>query len=474
MLIMKKIAFTFLILFLFNCSNPDEVLAPEVEQPIQPQPERIDLFNINEVPEITLEVEVKDWNKFLQNYDLNPKNDKKVVSHFTFNSNGRTITLDSIGLRMKGNTSRRRPEGVTGEMHNSENTDWHHCHFGLDFSKYKEEQHFEGLDKLNLKWFKDDATYAREIYCYDLFKRFGCWTAPRASYCRLNIKIKGDANPAYFGVYAMIENIDEIYINSHQEQWGNGIGYLWKAGWSGNNNANFYSTNIMGVEDVSLDASKSIYYAYDLKTRKEELDGAKAELTEFIQNLKNKTGESFENWIVQKMDVELFLKTYATNVVVGMWDDYWVNGNNFYFYFASNGKAYFIPYDYDNTLGTSLLVSNSGTQNPLFWGNMNNRPLVTKILSVPKYKTLYKNYISELVNSNNDLFNAKYSINRIQNWHNKISPYISNDTGEDMIIEDKPASWGNQPNYRLKSGNDKGGSNGDANFFETRTSYILW
>ena len=49
------------------------------------------------------------------------------------------------------------------------------------------------------------------------------------------------------------------------------------------------------------------------------------------------------------MDIPLFLKTYAVNLVVGMWDDYWANGNNFYFYFAPNGKAYFIPYDYYKT-----------------------------------------------------------------------------------------------------------------------------
>lgn len=61
-----------------------------------------------------------------------------------------------------------------------------------------------------------------------------------------------------------------------------------------------------------------------------------------------------------------FLKTYAIrNVTVGMWDDYWSNSNNYYFYFDAAGKFYFIPYDYDNTLGTSLLMANSGIQDPL-------------------------------------------------------------------------------------------------------------
>lgn len=467
---MKKFLLLFPLLLLFNCNKPEEDTAI-----IQPLPERkVELFNINEVPDITLEFELKDWNKLLQNYDLNPKNEKKVVSHFKFNVNGTTIELDSIGLKLRGNTSRRRPEGVIGELHNPANPDWHHCHFGLDFSDYKDGQRFEGLEKLNLKWFKDDATYAREIYSYDLFKRFGCWTAPRASYCKITIKVKGDDKPAYYGVYAMIESVDEVYINSRQNQWGSTIGFLWKGGWSGYDNANFFSTNSMGVEEVNLDASLSKYYAYDLKTRKKELETAKAELTQFIKDLNSKKGDDFKNWISQKMDVNLFLKTYAANVMLGMWDDYWINGNNFYFYFASNGKGYFIPYDYDNTLGTSLIVPNSGTQNIIAWGKYYQRPLITKILENPEFLKLYKSYIKELADSNNDYFDPAKSKTRIQNWHFKIANSIYNDTGDDLFIIDKPADWGNQPNYRLLTGDNQGGTNGEANFFETRIKAITW
>ena len=466
---MKKILTLLVFIALWSCQKEDEEVVSN-----NPQPTSIQLFNLDDVPTITLELSVEQWNAFLTNYDLNSKNEKKVVSKFTFELNGQKIELDSIGVKMRGNTSRRRPEGVGGEMHNPINPDWHHCHFGLDFSKFRDAQRFEGLNKINLKWFKDDANYVREIYSYNLFDKFGVWTAPKASYCRLKINIKGDASPAYYGVYSMIESIDEDYIAKRQAQWTNTIGFLWKAGWSGSNNANFVSTASMGVEDVKMNDALSKYYAYDLKTREDELANAKTELTQFITDLNTKTGNDFQNWISQKMDVNLFLKTYATNVMLGMWDDYWVNGNNFYFYFAGNGKAYFIPYDYDNTLGTSQIIANSGTQNPLTWGNMSQSPLITKILDIPEYKTLYKNYISELIDPTNDLFAGDRSKIRILKWQNKISSYVSNDTGEDMLIEDKPASWGNQPNYRLLSGNSQGGSNGPANYFTSRTTTIPW
>ncbi len=471
----KNVFFTiFIFLLLSSCQDQDQLI--QIVPDVKPVPEgKVELFNINDFPEIELTIPLKDWNVLLSNYDLNPKNDKKVVSNFAYSLNGKLVKLDSIGLRLKGNTSRRRPEGQTGQVHNATSPEWQHCHFGLDFGKYKMAQRFSGVKKVYLKWFKDDPNYAREIYCYDLFKRYAIWTAPKASYCKLTIKIEGDAKPAYYGVYAMIESVDEDFIAARSAQWGTAVGFLWKGGWSGAYNADFVQTTSMGVEDVKLDASKSKYYAYDLKTREEEVTTAKAELTNFISDLNAKSGDDFKNWIAEKMDVPLFLKTYAVNVMVGMWDDYWVNGNNFYFYFAGNSKAYFIPYDYDNTLGTSQIMANSGTQDPLQWGgNVDAKPLVAKLLQIPEYKTLYKKYLKELIDPNLDLFDATKSMQRLSVWKNMIKSKILNDTGEDMFIQDEPAPWGNVPLYKLYSGNDQGGANGEANFFKTKAKSITW
>ena len=473
---MKKLLVLFPLLFLWSCDDIDTLIVAEkaVEAKSGPVVLESDVFNLNIVPTVTLEFTVAEWNKLLINYDLNPKNDKKVVGRFTYTVSGNTVVLDSTGVKLKGNTSRRRPEGQTGQLHNSFNPDWHHFHMSVDFSKYRDAQRFKGLNKVNLKWFKDDATYAREIYSYDLFRRFGCWQAPRASYTRVVIQVGGET-PAYYGVYALLESIDEDYLTKHSAQWGSGIGFLWKGGFGDlGHSANFVQTTSMGVEDVNINPAFSEYFAYDLKTREDQIVAAKAELTQFITDLNTRTGADFKNWISQKMDINLFLKTYATNVVLGMWDDYWVNGNNFYFYFAPNGKAYFIPYDYDNTLGTSLLMNNSGTQNPLTWGNMSQRPLVTKILAIPEYQTLYKNYIKQLTFIGNSYFAAGGSISRIQAWQMKISGFVANDTDEDMLIADQPAYWANQSNYRLLSGNSQGGANGVANYFTSRAVSIPW
>jgi spore coat protein CotH len=462
---MKPFLFAAFVSMAFACGSYAQSVSSSQSKPSG-------IFDLSTVPEIELDLSLAQWNKLLSNFDLNPKNEKKVVAAMRWTSAGQTIVLDSIGLKLRGNTSRRRPEGTTGQLHKAASADWHHCHFALDFAQFRHTQRFLNLSKLNLKWCKDDPTYVREIYSYDLFRRYGVWTAPRASYCRLKVNVAGDPQPAYYGIYEMIESVGDDFIAARSEHWAPDAGFLWKGGYAGKDVPDFVSAAGIGIEDVKLDPAKSQYFAYDLKTRKKEFSGAKSQLVEFIQNLNSKTGDDFKTWIAQKMDVPLFLKTYATSVMLGMWDDYWANTNNFYFYFAPGGKAYFIPYDYDNTLGTSQIVANSGTQNPLEWGPAAGRPLVNKILAVREYRDMYEADIRELANPGKDLFDPAKSKQRILGWQTLISPYISNDTGEDMAISDRPASWGNAPFYRLLSGNAEGGSKGNANFFASKIKSI--
>jgi hypothetical protein len=86
------------------------------------------------------------------------------------------------------------------------------------------------------------------------------------------------------------------------------IGYLWKGGYADSFNANFVQTESMGVEQVELNPALSQYYAYDLKTREDEVAAAAVELTQFITDLNTKTGADFQNWISQKWTSRCSLK----------------------------------------------------------------------------------------------------------------------------------------------------------------------
>jgi len=424
------------------------------------------VWDDDEIPEIHLEITLSEWNRLLALYDANKYTTQYVMGKASFIKGGETTIIDSIGVRLKGNTSRRRPEGSAGEWHQADNTDWHHVHFGVNLRKYVDDDAhtIQGVRKLHLKWFKDDAAYVRELFCYELFRRAGIWTAVRDNYCRLWLHIEGDSQETYYGVYEMIEPIDKRYLKARKEQLGASNGFLWKC-----RNAAAGLNNPDG--DIWYDDDSDDRHAYTLKTQTAEFESAKSQLQTFMNNLTNLSDSEFYAWIQTVTDVDLLLHTYAVNVSVGMWDDYWNNANNYYLYFNSqhptNYQFYFIPYDYDNTLGTSLdcgSQSDAGRQDPLNWGS-SGRPLIARLLKFDDFKATYVAYLKQLVTEGNALMDRSASQTRIRSWQAKISQYIDNDTGEDTSISDVPASWGNHSEYRLLK-------NCSDNFFTVKAAVI--
>ncbi|MBO7264575.1 MAG: CotH kinase family protein [Alistipes sp.] len=428
------------------------------------------VFDMNVLPQVSIEVSEEQWNELLMAYDNNSGTNHYIHCDAEFKMKGETYNFVDAGLRLRGNTSRRRPEGNGGEMHKRNNADWHHCHFMLNLRKFQKDDDHElrNVRKIYLKWHKDDAAYCRELYCYDLFRRYGIWTAPYSSYCRLWIHVEGDSQPAYYGVYEMIEAIDDKFIKKRKDLFGDHKHNLWKCVHPANLNYN----DIRNA-NIRLDDDSGAYATYELKTNTENFAVAKAQLVEFSRKLTTLQGQEFHDWIASVCDVKLLLRTYAVNVVVGMWDDYWNHSNNYYLYFNSsdkeNYKVFLIPFDYDNTLGTSHncgIQGDSGTQDPLNWGDTNNSPLIGKILQFEDYRKIYIKALNELCSASNDLFYYEASHARIQHWHNMIGSYIDNDTDEDCRIEDRPAGWGNNHQYRILD------PNSSMNFFKIKTASI--
>ena len=429
------------------------------------------VFDMNVLPEVRINITEQQWNELLMAYDENSGTSHYIHCDAEFKSKGENYEFADAGLRLRGNTSRRRPEsGEWGEPHRVNNADWQHCHFTLNLRKFQKDDAHElrNVRKIYLKWHKDDAAYCRELYCYDLFRRYGVWTAAYSSYCRLWIHVEGDAKPAYYGVYEMIEAIDDKYVKRRKDLFGDHKHNLWKC-------VSPATLNYNEIKDANIgwDDDSEAYRTYELKTNIENFEAAKAQLIEFSRKLTRLQGEEFHNWIATVCDVKLLLRTYAVNVIVGMWDDYWNNANNYYLYFNStdkeNYKVFLIPFDYDNTLGTSHncgIQGDSGTQNPLEWGDSNRSPLIAKILQFEDYRKIYVEALNELCDPSKDLFYYEASHARIQGWHDMIEPYVDNDTEEDCQIEDRPAWWGNNHEYRILD------INSPMNFFKIKASSI--
>ena len=441
------------------------------------------IFNPDELGEMVLVIDRSEWNKHLEYCDIDIEHEESVIAKgFYFAKDSKQWFFKDVGFRIRGNTSRRKPQDSAGNYIQS--------HFAIDFEEWlTDEDKAANLDKklaksmrgVMLKRFKDDATYSREVYGYNLFRKNKIWIAPRAAYTTLKIQIVDDLDldkdgdikefeTVNYGVYGMIEEIKKRFLAERTEKQGGGNfvgnnGNLWKCTLKGCK-PNFVKNEATSIGEESIEPVKDEKgnviqfkketFAYDYKGDNTLAEG-KTQLLAFMEELNNLPNcnesssasdiQKVKEFFTNKMDGDLFLRTYAINVILGMNDDYWVNNNNFYFYFDEDGKGYFIPYDYDNILGVSC-VSNFdvGTKNPMEWGSLTDgqHPLIQKILNVPEYMDLYKSYL-DLYSNEQSYFDDDKSIAQITNWQSMIQNYINSPDlkYEDTTssFEDKVADW---------------------------------
>lgn len=473
----KEYSFTIKAVDTSGNKSEGQTLSKKLMDVIEPKPfatrtENLDLiFGTDSVAEITLTIDRTEWNTLLDNYDTNSKNEDCIHADFKMTKAGYTWQAEDIGMRIRGNTSRIRPQ---------QGDKYYQAHFKIDFEEWIEDDTVEEgklagcMKGIILKRFKDDPTYVREVFGYNFFRKNGIWTAPRAGYTRLFINIVedgGETTELDYGVYAMIEEINKQFLKERSEitpeigtKFNGNKGNLWKCCWQSSNGpsmaTDFDAYHSFGVEEIFLDEAKSMRYDYDLKTNKDDLISARDEFIDFIYKLNElSTVEEIKAFYTKKMDVDLFLKTYACNVLLGMDDDYWNNKNNYYFYFDKKGKCYFIPYDYDNILGTNCF-DDTATKNPIAWGRDGvNAPLIEKLLSVPEYKKMYVDYLLELSEETSFVTGSQVEIQRLQAL---VKDYVRSDSDNlryydtSNDISDNAAPWcSNYGKYKLLSGDEQ-------------------
>ncbi|HWV16820.1 MAG TPA: PKD domain-containing protein [Cellvibrio sp.] len=398
------------------------------------------VFDINALPEISIEISPAQWNVLLSSTKL--VRPKAQITSFTFTKNGISETVTNIGVKMSGNTSFVNPE--TGTSHCVNCADWVQANFNFDFTAFVGTQTFRGLSGLKIKRFRDDPTYIREIVANDIMQKFGIFTVHSSTYARVYIHVTGDNQRAYFGVYRMNEDVNELEYLTSRFGVDNDAGQLWKMS---------YSTvpNCSGPADLTpipVDSNKMSRddCTYEFKGKKAVFAAAKTSFVAFLEAINSKSGADFKLYAEEKINTELLLKGMAAEAVLGQWDGMSTHFNNYYLYFDEAGVMQFIPFDMDNTLGTSsAVIGDSGTANLLTWGK---NILALKMLSIPEYKAQYVAYLNELVN-NSELMVEGRTVSWIKARQNLVKNVLVNDTGDNGTFKDSPSSWGNRPNYRI-------------------------
>ena len=361
-----------------NGSSSDEQPSPDYPE------EDIAIFNAlfsyeNHI-EIKLDISDSELKKLQQDYEKYASFGSKspiyrmadmIITITTPDGNSTTWTIEQVGVRMKGNTSRTDFYSDGDGMYNL-------IHFKVSFQETFDKEEYYGsdalvwsdstarkarknrtfgtLEKIDLRWNRnDDTTYIRENYAYDLYREFGV-LAPHTNLCSVDI------GRDHAGVWVLYEPVDEVFLEKNLPASALG-GDLYKLGWT-YEGATFTSFSSYGVEDE--DAGK--FYVYDLKTNK------KTSTHQSLKNLINtiKSSAATKNSIAELVDIENFIYYCAVSYIIGNPDDLRNNYNNSYIYFrADTGKMIVIPYDMDRGLGVN-------TWNPYGDGMTKDDPFTKK------------------------------------------------------------------------------------------------
>jgi spore coat protein H len=310
---------------------------------------------------------------------------------FIFTTDTISDTINDIGFRLRGNTSRESAKKS----------------FKVSFNTFQAGRNYFGVEKLNLNGEHNDPSIIRAKIAWDLFRDFGI-PAPRANH--VAVYINGD----YYGLYINVEHIDEEFAES---RFGNKNGNLFKCLWPAD-------LNFRGTDPENYKHSQGDRRVYELRTK--ILDDDYSDLADFITKLNQLPNTDFDCNIYKIFNVFDYLKVIAVDLFIGNWDGPIYNKNNFYLYRNTQYDRFeYIPYDLDNTFGIDWFNKDWKTRSIYEWSpSGSSRPIYSRMMEHQELRALYSLYTSQLMS---DEFTGEDFINEILRIKDMIAPFVGTD-----------------------------------------------
>ena len=322
----------------------------------------------------------------------NEQSDHEYMATFTFTRGDYSKTIDSIGFRLRGNTSRYSAKKS----------------FKVSLNTFIRGQKFHGVEKINLNGEHNDPSMSRALLSWYLFREAGV-PGSRANHVRLYI------NGDYRGLYINVEHVDEEFVDL---RFGNNNGNLYKCLWPADL---VYRGSAPDKYNQEHDGRR----AYELKINEEADDYS--DLAHFIGLLNNTTPDMFPLEMNRVFNINSYLKYLAVEILAGHWDAYSYNKNNYYLYFNEGTRKFeFISYDPDNTFGISWFDDDWTTRNIYDWSKHGEpRPLTKKILQNQVYQDRFSFYMDRMLT-------ATYNNTHLDPWLDHTREQILGAAADDL------------------------------------------
>ena len=167
------------------------------------------------------------------------------------------------------------------------------------------------------------------------------------------------------------------------------------------------------------------------------LDNIGGLLFSFLDILNNEPDATFPDEIEEVLDVDEVLRFLAVSTLVVHLDNYIAMGHNYYLY-ENHGKFAIIPWDLNMAFGTfNYGINLDGIINYYIdeptGGPMEERPLVSRLLSHQPYLDAYHGYLEELLEGP---FSIEVMEARIEELADLIRPYVQADELKFFSTED--------------------------------------
>ena len=291
--------------------------------------------------------------------------------------------------------------------------------FNIKLDYVDNNQNHEGFEKIKLSNVIKDPSFLREVLSYEIARDY--MPSPRANYANVYI------NDTLWGLYVNVEAINDKFTNKHFATVNsplikcNPLNLNLQTGGENSNLSNTHGND------------SSFYYDYyDLRSNYGWTD-----LYNLIDTLNN-----YASSVDDILNVDRTLWMHAFNYVLINFDSYVGYAQNYYLYKGLSGQFHPIIWDLNMSFGGFRLtdatqsyfngfdIPQAQNMDPLNFLNNNflsPRPLITKLLSDPRYQKMYLAHMRTIIEEH---FSNQNYVTRAQDLQNLISSDVQNDVNK--------------------------------------------
>ncbi len=332
------------------------------QAPEQPEDPSDAYFAMDRVLEISVEIAEEDWDTLRHQTrtfdDLMAEIEKYELSRpfaDIYDWFSATVTIDGethteVGVRKKG---------FLGSQSDTKPS------LKLRYDKYVDGQNLGGvMERMTLNNSIQDPSMVNTCLSYQVFSAAGL-PAPRCNFVTVTV------NSMDLGLYVHVEEMKRPFLARHFD----------------NADGNLY-------EGTVSDFDPAYRGTFEKKTNEDEDDWSDVDAV--VAALQDPSEAGLEA-LGEIVDLDRFLSFWATEVLVGHWDGYAGDRNNYHFYREPEGKFVFIPWGVDDTFHLK--------DDPNPFDNISNPPpsvlaltaIPNRLYNTPEWRTKYAGRLKEIL-----------------------------------------------------------------------------